>query len=153
MYCLQTLPVTYLDGSEDDVKSAWPLWIGLHTCYNGEVKGKQYGNMEQILNARLSSDCSLQLENMKVESLVIVDQHATVNLYLSLVHTARHIMGAGLAQRVGCVLYAIKHIPSLFGMCWKNMKTFFVCCLMETLCNTHGMNEMGIGALMHCILL
>ena len=73
--------------------------------------------MEQILNARLSSDCSLQLENMKVESLVIVDQHATVNLYLSLVHTARHIMGAGLAQRVECVLYAIKHIPSLFGMC------------------------------------
>jgi hypothetical protein len=28
----------------------------------------------------LSSDCSLQLENMKVESLVIVEQHATVNL-------------------------------------------------------------------------
>ena len=113
MYCLQTLPVTYLDGSEDDVKSAWPLWIGLHTCYNGEVKGKQYGDMEQILNTRLSSDCSLQLENMKVESLVIVDQHATVNLYLSLVHTARHIMGAGLAQRVHCVLYTIKHICSV----------------------------------------
>ena len=61
--------------------------------------------MEQIPNTRLSSDCSLQLENMKVESLVIVDQHATVNLYLSLVHTARHIMGAGLAQRVACVVY------------------------------------------------
>ena len=28
---------------------------------------------------------------MKLESLVIVDQHATVNMYLSLVHTARHI--------------------------------------------------------------
>ena len=27
-----------------------------------------------------SSDCSLQLENMKVELLVIVEQHATVNL-------------------------------------------------------------------------
>ena len=37
-----------------------------------------------------SSDCFLQLENMKVESLVIVDQHATVNLYLSLVLPARH---------------------------------------------------------------
>ena len=44
------------------------------------------------------SDCSLQLESMKVESLVIVDQHATVNLYLSLVHTARHIMGAEHVQ-------------------------------------------------------
>ena len=71
--------------------------------------------MEQIPNTRLSSDCFLQLENMKVESLVIVDQHATVNLYLSLVHTARHIMGAGLAQRVACVVYAIKHVdyPSM----------------------------------------
>ena len=23
----------------DDVKSSWPLWPGLHTCYNGEYKG------------------------------------------------------------------------------------------------------------------
>ena len=83
---------------EDDVKSAWPLWVGLHTCYNGEHKGMQDGNMEQILNFRRSSDCSLQLENMKLESLVIVDQHATVNLYLSLLHTARHIMGTRFAQ-------------------------------------------------------
>ena len=30
---------------------------------------------------------------MKVESQVIVDQHATVNLYLDLVHTARHMPG------------------------------------------------------------
>ena len=29
---------------------------------------------------------------MKMESLVIVDQHATVNLYLSLVLTARHAL-------------------------------------------------------------
>ena len=28
----------------------------------------------------LSSDCPLQLEGMKAESLVIVEQHATVNL-------------------------------------------------------------------------
>ena len=101
---------------EDDVKSAWPLWVGLHTCYNGEVKGKQYGNMEQILNARLSSDCSLQLENIKMESLVIVDQHATVNLYLSLVHTARHIMGAGFAQRVACVLYSSERSAEKSGV-------------------------------------
>ena len=30
---------------------------------------------------------------MKVESLVIVDQHATVNTFPGLVHTARHTMG------------------------------------------------------------
>ena len=52
----------------------------------------QYGNVEQIPKNRLSSDCSLQLESMKLESLVIVDQHATVNMYLGLVHTARHVM-------------------------------------------------------------
>ena len=76
-----------------------PYGLG-YTRYNGEHKGKQDGNMEQILNFRRSPDCSLQLENMKLESLVIVDQHATVNLYLSLVHTARHIMGAGFAQSI-----------------------------------------------------
>ena len=59
--------------------------------------------MAQPLNLHRGSDCFLQLENMKVESLVIVDQHATVNSYLSLVHTARHIMGARLAQRYGVV--------------------------------------------------
>ena len=41
-----------------------------------------------------SSDCSLQLDCMKLESLVIVDQHATVNTFPGLVHTARHTMRA-----------------------------------------------------------
>ena len=30
---------------------------------------------------------------MKQESLVIVDQYTTVNVYLTFVHTARHVMG------------------------------------------------------------
>jgi hypothetical protein len=34
-------------------------------------------------------------ESVKVESLVIVDQHATVNLSLTFVHTARQAMKAG----------------------------------------------------------
>ena len=50
-----------------------------------------------ISKSHLSSDCTLQLEYMKVESLVIVDQHATVNTFPGLVHTARHTMGFGLA--------------------------------------------------------
>ena len=41
----------------------------------------------------LSSDCSLQLDYMKLESLVIADQHAAVNTFPGLVHTARHTMG------------------------------------------------------------
>ena len=38
----------------------------------------------------LSSDCSLQLDYMKLESLVIADQNAAVNAFPGLVHTARH---------------------------------------------------------------
>ena len=41
----------------------------------------------------LSSDWSLQLDSMKPESLVIADQHAAVNTFPGLVHTARHTMG------------------------------------------------------------
>ncbi len=38
--------------------------------------------------AFLSSDCGLQLAHMKLESLVIVNQHVTVNTFPSLVLTA-----------------------------------------------------------------
>ena len=50
----------------------------------------------QSLKAGLSSDCSLQLDCMKLESLVIPDQQAGVNTFPGLVHTARHI------TKVGC---------------------------------------------------
>ena len=58
----------------DDVKSAWPLRSGLHTCYNGGYSRKQQGDLEQILKSHLSSDCILQLGYMKLESLVIAGQ-------------------------------------------------------------------------------
>ncbi len=79
----------------DDVKSSWPLWAGLHTCYNGGDRGQRRGDPEPISKSRLSSDCTLQLGCMKVESLVIADQHAAVNTFPGLVHTARHTMGVG----------------------------------------------------------
>ena len=44
------------------------------------------------LKTDLSSDCRLQLAYMKLESLVIADQHAAVNTFPGLVHTARHTM-------------------------------------------------------------
>ena len=43
----------------------------------------------------LSSDCRLQRACMKSESLVIADQHAAVNTFPGLVHTARHTTKAG----------------------------------------------------------
>jgi hypothetical protein len=42
-----------------------------------------------------SSDYSLQLDCMKLESLVIAYQRDAVNVFLSLVHTARQVMEAG----------------------------------------------------------
>ena len=55
----------------------------------------------QSEKAGLSSDWSLQLDSMKLESLVIADQHAAVNTFPGLVHTARHITKAG-CTRSGC---------------------------------------------------
>ena len=45
-----------------------------------------------------SSDCRLQPACMKLELLVIADQHAAVNAFPGLVHTARHTMGVGNAR-------------------------------------------------------
>ena len=79
-----------LEEGGDHVKSARPLWAGLHAYYNGNYNKKQKRKLEQISKRSRSSDCCLQFDNMKLESLVIADQHAAVNTYLSLVHTACH---------------------------------------------------------------
>ena len=42
-----------------------------------------------------SSDCGLKPAHMKLNLLVIPDQHAGVNSFPGLVHTARHAMGVG----------------------------------------------------------
>ncbi len=57
-------------------------------------KGVLSREMAQILKTRLSSDCSLKLDYMKLKSLVIVYQNDTVNAFSDLVHTARHTMRA-----------------------------------------------------------
>jgi hypothetical protein len=58
----------------DDVKSVWPLYPGLHTCYNGRYRRMQDREVERIPKTGPSSDCSLQLDCMKPESLVTVHQ-------------------------------------------------------------------------------
>ena len=48
---LGTLDETAGDKPEeggDDVKSSWPLCLGLHTCYNGAYKGQRDREVEQI---------------------------------------------------------------------------------------------------------
>ena len=51
--------------------------------------------MEQTPKSILSSDCRLKLACMKMELLVIANQHVAVNTFPGLVHTARHTMGVG----------------------------------------------------------
>ncbi len=60
------------------------------------TKGCNTARWSEPQKAGLSSDCSLQLDYMKLESLVMADQHAAVNTFPGLVHTARHI------TKVGC---------------------------------------------------
>ncbi len=62
----------------------------------GCTKGREPARVSQSQKAVPSSDWSLQLDSMKLESLVIADQRAAVNTFPGLVHTARHTM------RVGC---------------------------------------------------
>ena len=54
------------------------------------TEGSEAVMWSQSHKTDLSSDCRLQLAYMKLESLVIADQHAAVNTFPGLVHTARH---------------------------------------------------------------
>src|SRR5699024_11247811 len=58
----------------DDVKSSRPLRPGLHTCYNGWDREQPYCKVERIYKPIHSSDRSLQLDCVKLESLVIANQ-------------------------------------------------------------------------------
>ena len=62
------------------------------------TKGCKTVRWSQSQKTVLSSDCSLQLDYMKLESLVIEDQHASVNTFPGLVHTARHTMGVSCSR-------------------------------------------------------
>ncbi len=54
------------------------------------TKGCKPARGSQSQKTGLSSDRSLQLDSVKLESLVIADQHAAVNTFPGLEHTARH---------------------------------------------------------------
>ncbi len=72
-----------------------PYVQGYTRATMGGTKGCKPARGSQSKKAVLSSDWSLQLDSMKAESLVIADQHAAVNTFPVLVHTARHTMEAG----------------------------------------------------------
>ena len=89
---LLRLPVIYWRKERITSSRHDPYRLGYTRVTMAITKGSHGENRSQTLKICLSTDCSLQLESMKKESLVIVDQHATVNQYLSLVLPARHAL-------------------------------------------------------------
>ena len=76
-----------------------PYDLGYTRATMDGTKGCETARFSQSHKTILSSDCRLQLAYMKLESLVIADQHAAVNTFPGLVHTARHTMGVGSTRR------------------------------------------------------
>ena len=75
-----------------------PYVLGYTHATMAGTTGGETARWSESLKAGLSSDCRLQLACMKLESLVIADQHAAVNTFPGLVHTARHITKAGCTR-------------------------------------------------------
>ena len=69
----QTAQINWEEGG-DDVKSVWPLRLGLHTYYNAQHNENRDREVEEICKTGLSSDWRLQLASMKSESLVMAHQ-------------------------------------------------------------------------------
>ena len=72
-----------------------PYGLGYTRATMGSTEGREPARGSQSHKAGLSSDWSLQLDSMKPELLVILDQHARVNTFPGLVHTARHTTKVG----------------------------------------------------------
>ena len=70
-----------------------PYALGYTRVTMADTKGCQPARGSQSLKIGPSSDWSLQSDSMKPESLVMGDQHAPVNTFPGLVHTARQAMG------------------------------------------------------------
>ncbi|GIP36718.1 hypothetical protein J2TS4_59280 [Paenibacillus sp. J2TS4] len=67
-----------------------PYVLGYTRTTMAGTTGSEGAIWSESQKAGLSSDCRLQLACMKSELLVIADQHAAVNTFPGLVHTARH---------------------------------------------------------------
>ena len=75
-----------------------PYDLGYTRATMVTTKGGEAVKWSESQKGHLSSDCSLQLDYMKLESLVIANQNVVVNTFPGLVHTARHTMGVGNAR-------------------------------------------------------
>ena len=75
-----------------------PYGWGYTRATMAKTEGSKPVTVSKPQKYRPSSDCSLQPDYTKPESLVIADQNVAVNTFPGLVHTARHTMGVGNAR-------------------------------------------------------
>ena len=75
-----------------------PYDLGYTRATMDGSEGSETARWSETHKPVLSSDCSLQLDCTKLESLVIANQHVAVNTFPGLVHTARHTMGVSNAR-------------------------------------------------------
>ena len=83
-----------------------PYGLGYTRATMGSTEGREAARWSKSQKTSRSPDWSLQLDSMKSESLVIVDQNATVNTFPGLVHTARHTTKVDSTR---------SRVPNLFG--------------------------------------
>ena len=69
--------------------------LGYKRATMAVTKGSEVVTWSKPQKDSLSSDCGLQPAHMKMELLVIPNQHVGVNAFPGLVHTARQAMGVG----------------------------------------------------------
>ena len=72
-----------------------PYVLGYTRATMAVTKGSDLVRGSGSQKSSPSSDCGLQPAHMKSELLVIADQHAAVNTFPGLVHTARHTTKVG----------------------------------------------------------
>ena len=75
-----------------------PYVLGYTRATMAITKSSETVTSSESQKDSLSSDCGLKPAHMKSELLVIPDQHAGVNAFPGLVHTARHAMGVRSTQ-------------------------------------------------------
>ncbi len=94
-----------------------PYGLGYTRATMVGTEGCEAAMWSQSQKADRSPDCSLQLDCMKSESLVIANQNVAVNTFPGLVHTARHTMEL-VAPEVGSLTFgrALTTVWSMTGV-------------------------------------
>ena len=98
---LERLPVTNRRKVGTTSSHHGPYAQGYTRATMAGTKGCNAAKWSESQKAGLSSDRSLQLDYVKLESLVIAYQRDAVNTFPGLVHTARHTTGVGSILRCG----------------------------------------------------